>query len=460
MRMQSIAKIFVVALALLFCNNGIAQQNTEDGGQVIDRVIAVVGQNMIKESELETAFLQQRANNGIVEDAFGARCDLFEGMLINKLMLNQAETDSLNVTEEEIDREMDNRIKYMIRMYGSQEQLERQMKKSVSEIRSYYRDMIRENILIGQVEHQLTGTISITPQEVADFYKSIPQDSLPTTDEEYVFSQIVKLPKVSAEEKAAVKERLNGYRDRILKGSKFSTLATLYSEDPGSASKGGELGFFSRGDMVSEFENAAFALQDGEISPVIETPYGFHIIQMIERRGNQVNCRHILLQPKASDAQLIEAMSELDSIKARIERGELTFEDAIREYSDDESKVNQGLIVNPYTASASFSKDAINETIGNLEKVDFGSMKEGDITRPILFQAESAKAYRLIKVNKKVPAHKVNLTDDYDKIQESALGARKLDIIKEWADKRIAKTYIRIIPEYSGCNFKLNWLKK
>ncbi len=458
--MRSIAKSFVVLFALLFCGKGFAQQEKADNGQVVDRVIAVVGQNMIKESELETAFLQQKSNSGIVEDAFMVRCDLFEGMLINKLMLNQAETDSLNVTEEEVDREMDSRIRYMIKMYGSQEQLEKQMRKSIAEIKEYYRDMIRENILIGQVEQQLTGAITITPQEVVDYYKSISQDSLPTTEDEYIFSQIVKLPKVSEEEKAAVKERLNGYRDRILKGSKFSTLATLYSEDPGSAAKGGELGFFSRGEMVSEFENAAFALQDGEISPVIETQYGFHIIQMIERRGNQVNCRHILLQPKVSDAQLMEAKRELEEIKSRIEKGEISFEEAIRLYSDDESKINQGLIVNPYNASASFSKDAINETMGNLEKVDFNAMKEGDITNPVLFQAELAQAYRLIKVNKKTLAHKVNLTDDYDKIQESALASRRLDIIKKWADKRIDKTYIRIIPEYSDCDFKLNWLKK
>ncbi len=458
--MRSIAKSFVVLFALLFCGKGFAQQEKADNGQVVDRVIAVVGQNMIKESELETAFLQQKSNSGIVEDAFMVRCDLFEGMLINKLMLNQAETVSLNVTEVEVDREMDSRIRYMIKMYGSQEQLEKQMRKSIAEIKEYYRDMIRENILIGQVEQQLTGAITITPQEVVDYYKSISQDSLPTTEDEYIFSQIVKLPKVSEEEKAAVKERLNGYRDRILKGSKFSTLATLYSEDPGSAAKGGELGFFSRGEMVSEFENAAFALQDGEISPVIETQYGFHIIQMIERRGNQVNCRHILLQPKVSDAQLMEAKRELEEIKSRIEKGEISFEEAIRLYSDDESKINQGLIVNPYNASASFSKDAINETMGNLEKVDFNAMKEGDITNPVLFQAELAQAYRLIKVNKKTLAHKVNLTDDYDKIQESALASRRLDIIKKWADKRIDKTYIRIIPEYSDCDFKLNWLKK
>ncbi|MEE0937519.1 MAG: peptidylprolyl isomerase [Bacteroidales bacterium] len=452
----------ILFAVIAFCSSASAYSQTEntDNLQVVDKVIAVVGQNMVKESELETAYLQQKSNRGIIEDAFMVRCDLFEGMLINELMLHQAEKDSIVVTDEEVNREMDNRIKYMVQMYGSVENLEKQMKKSISEIRAFYSDVIRENIMIGQIEHKLTGDVTITPQEVADFYKSIPQDSLPIAEDEYVFSQIVKLPKVSEEEKNAVKDRLNDYRDRILKGSKFSTIALLYSEDPGSAKKGGELGFFSRGDMVSEFENAAFALQDGEISPVIETQYGFHIIQMIERRGNQVNCRHILLQPKVSDAQLLEAKEELEKIKSEIEKGEITFEDAIIKYSDDESKINRGLVINPYNASASFTKDNINETMSNLDKVDFSSMKEGDITNPVLFKAESANAYRLIKVDKKVDAHRVNLVDDYGKIQESALSSRKLDIIKEWAEKRIAKTYIRIDKDYQDCDFKLNWLKK
>lgn len=460
MKMRLIAGLCVAAISFAFPLQGYSQTDTASDVQVIDRVIAVVGQNMIKESELETTFLQQRASKGIIENAFEERCNLFESMLINKLMLYQAEIDSVTVTDEEVDREMDNRIRYMIRMYGSEQQLERQMKKTIPEIRSYYRDMIRENLLIVQTEQKLVGSLSITPQEVADFYNSIPQDSLPSTEDEYVFTQIVKHPKVSESEKDAVKERLNSYRDRILKGSKFSTIATLYSEDPGTAKKGGELGFFSRGEMVSEFENAAFALQDGEISPVIETQYGFHIIQMIERRGNQVNCRHILLQPKVSEVQLSEAKKELEDIKSRIEKGEISFEDAIVQYSDDESKVNQGLVINPYNASASFSKDAINETMGNVDKVNFGSMQEGDISSPILFKAESSNAYRLVKVAKKIPAHKVNLADDYSRIQESALESRRVDIIREWAEKRIPKTYIRIIPEYSGCDFKLNWLKK
>lgn len=452
-------KLFSLSVLISMFNFVAIAQNTSNG-VVVDKVIAIVGQNMIKQSELEGALLQQKMNSKlIIEDEFATKCDLLEGILINKLMLHQAEVDSIEVTDDEVNREMDNRIRYMISAYGSQENLERQMRKSLSEIKDYFKDVIRDNIMISQIEQKLTGTLSVTPQEVVDFYNSIPKDSLPTIEQEYEFSQIVKIPQISEEEKESVKARLNDYRERILKGTKFSTIATLYSEDPASAKKGGELGFFSRGDMVGEFENAAFALQDGEISPIIETKYGFHIIQMIERRGNQVNCRHILLQPKVTSQQLGEAYKELEEIKEKIDKGEITFEEAIVKYSDDPSKVNQGLIVNPYNASAIFTKDVINETMSNIEKVDFNAMKQGEITKPVKFKTELSEAYRLIKVNRKTDAHKVDLTLDYDKVQASALDNKKTEIIKEWANKRLKKTYVKIDADYQSCDFKLNWTK-
>lgn len=452
-------KLFSLSVLISMFNFVAIAQNTGND-VVVDKVIAIVGQNMIKQSELEGALLQQKMNSKlIIEDEFATKCDLLEGMLINKLMLHQAEVDSIEVTDDEVNREMDNRIRYMISAYGSQENLERQMRKSLSEIKDYFKDVIRDNIMISQIEQKLTGTLSVTPQEVVDFYNSIPKDSLPTIEQEYEFSQIVKIPQISEEEKESVKARLNDYRERILKGTKFSTIATLYSEDPASAKKGGELGFFSRGDMVGEFENAAFALQDGEISPIIETKYGFHIIQMIERRGNQVNCRHILLQPKVTSQQLGEAYKELEEIKEKIDKGEITFEEAIVKYSDDPSKVNQGLIVNPYNASAIFTKDVINETMSNIEKVDFNAMKQGEITKPVKFKTELSEAYRLIKVNRKTDAHKVDLTLDYDKVQASALDNKKTEIIKEWANKRLKKTYVKIDVDYQSCDFKLNWTK-
>lgn len=446
-------KAIIYSLFLILGPSLMAQTN------VIDRVIAVVGKNMIKESELETAFLQSRSRHGIVENKYEAKCELLEGMLVNKLMLHQANIDSVYINDEQLDREMDGRIKYMIMAYGSQENLERQMKRSLSEIKEFYRDIIKENMLISETEQKLTGDIKITPKEVRDFYNSIPQDSLPMVEEEYEFIQIVLNPVISDEEKEIVKERLNGYRDRVLKGDKFSTLATLYSDDKESAKKGGDLGFFSRGDMVTEFEIMAFSLQPGEVSPVIETKYGFHIIQLIERRGDQVNCRHILLQPKVSTTETMRVREELDSIYSLIKSKEISFEDAILKFSQDPSRLTGGLIINPYTGNPRFQKDNINEIMENVDRVDFAGLNSGDIAGPILFKTENANAYRLVKVITKIPAHKVNLKDDYDKIYSSALEDLKTQTILEWARQRAEKTYIRIDSDYQNCDYKIDWTK-
>ncbi|MDO5760941.1 MAG: peptidylprolyl isomerase, partial [Bacteroidota bacterium] len=443
-RINIIACVFV----LLFATNLSAQT-------LVDEVIAVVGKNMIKYSELEQAYIQARSN---ASTSSQTKCDLLDNMLLNKLLLHQANIDSLEVADSEIDQEMDNRIRYMIQIYGSQERLEKQMQKSLAEIKSQYRDVIKENMLIQQEQNNLTGDIKITPQEVVDFYNKIPKDSLPTIEEEYELTQIVKIPVVTEEEKNLVKEKLNGYRDRILKGDKFTTIATMYSDDEGSARKGGELGFFTRGTMVSEFENVAFSLQPGEVSPVFETKYGFHIIQMIERRGDQINCRHILLQPKISATALYKARTFLDSVKTLIESGNISFEDAIVKFSDDESKINGGLIINKNNASSRFSKDAINESIDNVDKVDFQSMQQGDITSPVEFKAELSDAYRLIKIKRKVEKHTVNLENDFDRLQQIALSEKKLNIMRKWAENLIEKTYIRIDDKYTNCDFSVNWL--
>ncbi|MDR0971907.1 MAG: peptidylprolyl isomerase [Bacteroidales bacterium] len=446
-------KIFLI-IALLISSNLFSQTNT------LDKVIAIVGKNMIKLSELETSFLQQRQQTGIVENAFDVKCDILEGLLINKLMLHQAEIDSIKVTDEQVERELDRRLMLMMRQAGSKEELERQMNKSVNELKEYYKDIIRENLLINEVNQKLTTDVKITPKEVEEYYNDIPKDSLPIVEQEYEFKQIVLTPQISNEEKEIIKERLNGYRDRILKGDKFSTLAALYSEDPGSAKKGGELGFFTRGFMVGEFEAVAFSLREGEISPVFETKYGFHIVQLIERRGDQINCRHILLQPQVSDKELLRTKKKLDSIYNEIKENKISFEDAIKQFSDDDSKQTGGLIVNPYNASARFQKENINQVMENLDKIDFEKYNQGDIIPSSLFKTENSKAYRLIKVVLKTPKHKVNLKDDYDKVYTSALENAKTNALLLWANKTIEKTYIKLDSSYNDCSFKLNWIKK
>lgn len=446
-------KFILIGLVCLLSTSVFAQTN------VLDKVIAVIGKNMIKQSELETTYLQQKRSMGIIENPFETRCEILESLLVNKLMLHQAEIDSISITEDQINREMDNRINYMVNSAGSRDNLEKQMNKSINEIKEFYKDIIKENLLIGEINRKITSNIKITPREVGDFYNKIPKDSLPIIDLEYEFSQIVITPHISNEEKEIIKDRLSGYRDRILKGDKFSTLATLYSEDEASAKKGGELGFFSRGFMISEFETVAFSLREGEVSPVFETKFGFHIIQLIERRGDQINCRHILLQPNISNQELMRTKNKLDSIQTLIINKEISFEDAIKKFSDDPSKLTGGKIINPYTANARFPKTSTNEMMENIDKIEFDKYEEGDIINPSLFKTESGSAYRLIKVNTKTKQHEINLRDDYDKVYNSALEAEKTKTIIEWAQDRISKTYLKIDNEYKDCNYQLNWMK-
>lgn len=446
-------KFILIGLVCLLGTSVFAQTN------VLDKVIAVVGKNMIKQSELETTYLQQKRSMGIIENPFETRCEILESLLVNKLMLHQAEIDSISITEDQINREMDNRINYMVNSAGSRDNLEKQMNKSINEIKEFYKDIIKENLLIGEINRKITSNIKITPREVGDFYNKIPKDSLPIIDLEYEFSQIVITPHISNEEKEIIKDRLSGYRERILKGDKFSTLATLYSEDEASAKKGGELGFFSRGFMISEFETVAFSLREGEVSPVFETKFGFHIIQLIERRGDQINCRHILLQPNVSNQELMRTKNKLDSIQTLIINKEISFEDAIKKFSDDPSKLTGGKIINPYTANARFPKTSTNEMMENIDKIEFDKYEEGDIINPSLFKTESGSAYRLIKVNTKTKQHEINLRDDYDKVYNSALEAEKTKTIIEWAQDRISKTYLKIDNEYKDCNYQLNWIK-
>ncbi len=446
-------KVILISLVCLLNTNLFAQTN------VLDKVVAIVGKNMIKLSELETSYLQQKQNTGIIDEPHNSKCEILEGLLVNKLMLHQANIDSISVTEEEVNREMDRNLRQTIKRYGSKENLEKQMNKTLGEIKEYYKDITKENILISKIQENLTEKIKITPKDVSDFFNNIPKDSLPTVEQEYEFAQIVKIPTISSEEKELIKDRLNGYRERILKGDKFSTLASLYSEDPASAKKGGEL-TFSRGDMVSEFESVAFSLRDGEISPIFETKYGFHILQLIERKGDQVKCRHILIIPTPSNIELMKTKTTLDSISKLIKDNKISFEDAVKTFSDDASKLTGGVMINPYTANARFSNNNINEIMQNIDKVDFDKYNQGNITEPTLFQAESGNAYRLIKITTKTKAHKINLIDDYDKIYTSALETAKTNAILEWANKRAPKTYIKIDPEYKDCHYKINWINK
>ena len=286
-------KVFIL-IAVSFLAAPISISHAQ--GDLVDGVAAVVGRNIIKYSDIERSYAQIRLKQGAA-DAFNNRCAVLENLILAQLLVHKGEIDSIEVTDDEVNQYADYYLKADLSNYGSREALREATGFAYDELKEQYQRMIRNNILSHRAEMQLTHDVTVTPRQVTDFFNSLEPDSLPMMPDRYEFSEIVIEPQISEAERDRVRTQLAELRERVIKGEKFSMLATLYSQDPNSAKKGGELGFFSRGQMVSEFESAAFALKPGEVSPIIETPLGFHIIQLIERRGNTINARHILIIP-------------------------------------------------------------------------------------------------------------------------------------------------------------------
>jgi peptidyl-prolyl cis-trans isomerase SurA len=319
------------------------------------------------------------------------------------------------------------------------------------------RQMMKEQMMTQEAQDKITKDVRITPSEVKAYLKKLPKDSIPEISSEIEVGMIMKLPVISDADKQVCIDRLKSFKERIRKGDDFSTLAVLYSEDPGSAKKGGELGMFKRGDMRLEFEAAAFKLKPGEVSDVVETEDGFHLIQMIERKGEYINCRHILLQPKVSMASMTAAKNTLDSVATLIDQKKLTFADAVMKYSDDPSRNNGGLMVNPITGNSKFEASQLDP------KVFFviDKLKVGEISAPVLYKTERGKEeYRIYFLKTRTTPHKANIDDDYARIHQMALEEKKNDVINDWIKERIVKTYIRIDPEYQNCPFQREWIKK
>ncbi|MEG2070147.1 MAG: peptidylprolyl isomerase, partial [Bacteroidales bacterium] len=302
----------------------------------VDGIIAVIGKEIIMTSDLENAFMEYSSQFDVVDGIEEAKCDLLERLITQKLMLHQASLDSITITDQQVDDQVNYRMAYFIQQVGGdQKVIEAYYKKPMADIKKDMREVMREQLLVDQVQQSITESINITPSEVKNFNTRVPYDSLPTIQTNYEFGHIVKIPPVSEVEVNVIKERLNNYRERILRGENFSMLARLYSDDPGSASKGGNLGFVERGSLYPEFEAVAFNLKSGEISQVVKTKAGYHIIQLIERRGESINVAHILLQPKPSTEEQVKAIEYLDSVRSVIKAEKLEFSEAAKKFSDD-----------------------------------------------------------------------------------------------------------------------------
>ena len=414
---------------------------------VIDEVVATVGNYIVKKSDIEKQYLQY-VSQGNTESG-GLRCAIIENLLLQKLLVQQAAHDSVEVNDAQVEAELDKRIRYFVKQIGSEQQLEDYYKEPIVKIKEDFRKPVRELLLVQTMQNRITKDITATPADVRTFFNSLPPDSLPYINAELEVAQIVIKPHISEKQKLDIKEKLEDYRKKILDGDQFSVYAALYSADRSTAKKGGELGFFERGEMVPEFEAVAFKLKPGEVSHVIETKYGFHILQMIERRGNQINVRHILLQPEADPEESTKAITQLDSIARLIRSGSMTFEEAAEKFSsDEETRYNGGTLINPGTGTTQFQPDQLDKIL--FFQID--TLPVGKVSDPLPMQeADGKTSYRLAMVRKRSEPHRANLQDDYQKIQDFVLQDKQAKAMEDWVKKTIKTSFIKVNEEYWTC---------
>lgn len=445
-----IKKIIAAAL-VLFGFASIAQP------QNIDKVIAAVGKYVILRSDFESAKLQYIAD-GIPVDS-KVRCRILEELLYTKLLIAQADKDSVNVKDEQVDAELSRRMGYYIDQFGSEEKFEAFYGKTIDQFKEELRDDVRDQLIAQQMQGKIAGDVKVTPAEVRAFYNTIPTDSLPLVNSEVELGQITKKPIVSDAAKQEARARLEGYRQRVLKGeSSISTLAALYTEDPGSAKTGGLYTGIMRGRFVPEFEAIAFRLKPGEVSEIFETQFGLHFMQLVARRGEMVDVRHLLVTPKISTSDVLAAKNTLDSIHKLLEEKKITFCEAALKYSDDkETKNNCGTMVNMQTGNSRFETDELGQIDQNLIFL-LDKMNVGDFTKPTLYQMQDSKqAYRMIYLKSRSEPHRANLKDDYQRMQNFATVNKQKKLVKDWVNKKSKSTYIKIDPEYLDCQFENNW---
>ncbi len=427
------------------------------GQVVLERVIGVVGSHVILQSEMEQQISQMKAQGSKMGP--DTRCEVYESLLMQGLLLNQAKVDSVEVSESTVDQQLDSRLKYFISMIGSKEKLEEYFNKSLPEIKQDLRTSVRDQLVTQKMQGKISGDVKITPTEISHYYKTLPKDSIPFVNSQVEVRQIVLYPSYNDEAIFLVKETLLELRKRINDGEKFSTLAKLYSEDPMSARNGGEIGFFAKGELDPEYAKAAFTLKENQISKIVESQFGFHIIQMIERKDEKINTRHILLKPKASQNTIADAQRKLDSIVDVIRKDSITFEKAAALYSKDKgTNKNEGLLINQRNSSSRFEMDQLPTADYYVVK----DMKVGEVSEPYITTDENMKqVVKIILVKSRTLPHVANLDEDYELLENLAVEDKKISILDQWVKKKIKTTFLQIGDEFAKCSFKTSeWNKK
>ncbi len=417
---------------------------------VIDKVVATVGGEIILLSEVQEQESYARQQQPDLPAQYG--CIVVQNLLVQKLLVNQAKLDSVEVRDEEVENQLEARIE-RLRVYFNQEEkaIEEYYGQTVNEIKGQMRDDMRGQLLAERMQAQITEKASITPSEVKAFFSAIPKDSLPYFNSEVEVREIVFKPQVNAEEKAKARALIEEYRQRITEGGEsFADLAKKYSDDPGSGSKGGDLGWQKRGSFVAEFEAMAYKLEPDQISPIVETVFGFHIIQLLERRGNLLHARHILIKPEITEKDLKIAETKLDSIRNLIQSNNINFSAAVKIFGDKNtpSYNNDGRVANPRTGNTFFEVADLDTNI--FFAID--GLNPGDVTKPVPFRAPDGSQYfRLVQLQSRTKPHRADLQTDYNKIQAAALDQKKSDFIERWVLDKLQKTYLSVGSLYGDC---------
>lgn len=452
--MKFTKKINILA-ASLFCT---AVMSAQELNNVIDEVIWVVGDEAILKSDVETARLEALSQGQSWDgDPY---CVIPEQLAIQKLFLHQAAIDSIEVSDAEVFQRVDQRINYYIQQLNGKDKMEEYFGKTTSQIRDQLYHIVRDDQMVSEVRSNLVKDIKVTPAQVRRYFKDMPQDSLPFIPTKVECQIIVRQPAIAPEELERVKNELRGYAERVKSGeSKFSTLALLYSEDRGSAQYGGECGFQGRGSLVPEFANVAFSLTDpNTISKVVETEYGYHIIQLIEKRGEQVNVRHILRKPRVSDESITQAITDLDSISDEIRRGLYTFEQCTQYVSHDkDTRNNYGIMFNPANNSTKFEMKELPPEVAKA----VSTMNINEISKPFLMTNSKGKeVVAVVKLKNKINGHYATMTDDYQELQEVVTERLSEKKVEEWIKEKQKSTYVRINEDWMKCEFKYpGWIK-
>ncbi len=425
--------------------------------QVIDKVIGIVGKHIILYSDFQGGVQEFTKDGSKLTDTLRSR--LFEDLLFQKLLLAQADKDSVITKDEQVDAELERRMAYYLAQFGSEENFYSFYGKSSAAFKEELRDDVKDQLTAQTMQSKVVGEIKVTPSEVRNFYNSIPVDSLPIINSEVELGQLVKKPQISSDAKKAALEKIQGLHKRVVSGeSSMTAMATIYTDDPGSAKTGGIYKDIMRGQFVPEFDAVAFKIKPGDVSEVFETQYGYHFLKLLSRRGDLIDVQHILISPKLDNADMNKAKNDLDSIYQLILSKQLSFCNAAAKYSDDaDSKNNCGTMVNNSTGTTRFEMEELAQIEQNLVFL-LDKMNVGDITKPTIFMGNDTKqAFRIIYLKNRTSPHVANLKDDYPRIQNMATANKQKKIVSDWITKKSKSTYIKIDPEFQNCIFEYNW---